>query len=214
MKLARRSLIAGSTAALTLPKAASAQEKVVRYGIFMTDIPLTTGQPDRGANAYQYTGLTIYDPLIAWELDVSDRPGKMIPGLATEWKVDDADKTKWIFKLRPGVTFHDGTPFNAEAVKFGLDRVIDKNSPYYNATLASAAAQQTAGIASYTVASLPAHGTLYRDAALTQAVGVGTAVSGATLYFVPDANWNGSTSFDYSAADNNSASSSSAEHAG
>ena len=33
----------------------------------MTDIPLTTGQPDRGANAYQYTGLTIYDPLIAWE---------------------------------------------------------------------------------------------------------------------------------------------------
>ena len=75
MPIRRRSLLAG-TAALALPQSAWAQqEKVVRYGIYMTDIPLTTGQPDRGANAYQYTGLTIYDPLIAWELDVSDRPG-------------------------------------------------------------------------------------------------------------------------------------------
>jgi peptide/nickel transport system substrate-binding protein len=92
MRLSRRSRLAGTTA-LTLPQAAWAQEKVVRYGIPMTDIPLTTGQPDRGANAYQYTGLTIYDPLIAWELDIADRPGKMIPGLATEWSVGDADKT-------------------------------------------------------------------------------------------------------------------------
>jgi len=83
MKLSRRSALAG-TAALTLPQAGwsqgtGAQEKVVRYGISMADIPLTTGQPDRGAGAYQYTGLTIYDPLIAWELDVTERPGKMIP---------------------------------------------------------------------------------------------------------------------------------------
>src|SRR5437868_12133040 len=80
MKLSRRSVLA-ATPALALPSAAWAQEKVVRYGIPMTDIPLTTGQPDRGANAYQYTGLTLYDPLIAWELDVADRPGKMVPGL-------------------------------------------------------------------------------------------------------------------------------------
>ena len=86
MTLTRRSVLA-VPAALALSqvawtKGARAQgEKVVRYGIPMTDIPLTTGQPDRGANAYQYTGLTLYDPLIAWELDVSDRPGKMIPGL-------------------------------------------------------------------------------------------------------------------------------------
>ena len=103
MKLSRRSLFAATTTALVVPHVAWAQEKVVRYGIPMTDIPLTTGQPDRGANAYQYTGHTIYDPLIAWELDVSDRPGKMIPGLATEWKVGEADKTLWTFTLRDGL---------------------------------------------------------------------------------------------------------------
>jgi peptide/nickel transport system substrate-binding protein len=65
MKLSRRSLFAATTTALAVPHAAWAQEKVVRYGISMADIPLTTGQPDRGAGAYQYTGLTLYDPLIA-----------------------------------------------------------------------------------------------------------------------------------------------------
>ncbi len=70
--------------------AAPAQaETVVRYGISMADIPLTTGQPDRGAGAYQFSAYTIYDPLVAWEMDVSERPGKLVPGLATEWKVDD-----------------------------------------------------------------------------------------------------------------------------
>ena len=45
-------------------------ETVVRYGISMADIPLTTGQPDRGAGAYQFSAYTIYDPLVAWEMDV------------------------------------------------------------------------------------------------------------------------------------------------
>ncbi len=39
----------------------------MRYGISMADIPLTTGQPDRGAGAYQFTAFTIYDPLVAWK---------------------------------------------------------------------------------------------------------------------------------------------------
>ena len=41
-------------------------ETVARYGISLADIPLTTGQPDKGAGAYQFTGHTIYDPLVAW----------------------------------------------------------------------------------------------------------------------------------------------------
>ena len=62
-------------------------ETVARYGISMADIPLTTGQPDRGAGAYQFTGHTIYDPLVAWEANIATRPGKLVPGLASSWKV-------------------------------------------------------------------------------------------------------------------------------
>src|SRR6202030_3865234 len=105
-----------------LPAVPAQAEQVVRYGISMADIPLTTGQPDRGAGGYQFTAYTIYDPLVAWEMDVADRPGKLVPGLATEWKVDDKDKTKWRFTLRPGVKFHDGSDFNADAVIWNLDK--------------------------------------------------------------------------------------------
>ena len=98
----------------------------MRYGISIADIPQTTGQPDRGAGAYQFTAYTIYDPLVAWEMDVADRPGKLVPGLATEWKVDAEDKTKWRFKLRQGVKFHDGSEFNADAVVWNLDKVLER----------------------------------------------------------------------------------------
>lgn len=107
-------------------------ESVLRYGISLADIPLTTGQPDRGAGAYQFTGLTLYDPLVAWEMDVADRPGKLVPGLATEWKVDQTDRTKWVFKLRQGVKFHDGSAFTADAVIWNLDKVLDDKAPQFD----------------------------------------------------------------------------------
>ena len=70
---------------------AAPAETVVRYGISLADIPLTTGQPDRGAGADQFTGHTIYDSLVAWGMDIADRPGRLIPGLATEWKPEEMD---------------------------------------------------------------------------------------------------------------------------
>src|SRR6202790_3260252 len=117
MRVRNSILLAVMAAAIgaRLPALPAQAETVVRYGISMADIPLTTGQPDRGAGAYQFSAYTIYDPLVAWEMEVSDRPGKLVPGLATEWKVDDNDKTKWRFTLRQGVKFHDGSDFNAEA---------------------------------------------------------------------------------------------------
>jgi peptide/nickel transport system substrate-binding protein len=124
-------------------------DSVVRYGISMADIPLTTGQPDRGAGAYQFTAYTIYDPLIAWEMDVSDRPGKLVPGLATEWKVDDTDQKKWRFTLRQGVKFHDGSDFNADAVIWNWDKIRNKEAPQYDTKQAGEVAPRLTAIKSY-----------------------------------------------------------------
>lgn len=63
--------------------------------------------------------LQMVDPLV-WQIEV----GKFVPGLATEWSINE-DATEYTFKLRDDVTFHDGTPFNAEAVKFTFDRIVD-----------------------------------------------------------------------------------------
>jgi peptide/nickel transport system substrate-binding protein len=65
-------------------------------------------------------------------MNVADRPGKLIPGLATEWTVDPADQKKWRFKLREGVKFHDGSAFNADAVVWNLDKVLDDKAPHFD----------------------------------------------------------------------------------
>jgi len=52
-----------------------------------------------------------------------DRKGKPVPELATSWKLSP-DKKSLTFKLRKGVKFHDGTDFNAEAIKFNFDLQI------------------------------------------------------------------------------------------
>ena len=67
----------------------------------------------------------IYDTLI----DFKDGTTQLVPGLATSWK-PNANATSWTFTLRKGVKFHDGTPFNADAVVFNLTRWWDKNHPY------------------------------------------------------------------------------------
>ena len=53
-----------------------------------------------------------------------DEDGTIIPNLATEWDISD-DGLKYTFYLRDDVTFSDGTPFNAEAVKYNIDRIAD-----------------------------------------------------------------------------------------
>src|SRR3954454_8624942 len=120
------------SAAISVWSVSAGAESVVRYGISLADIPLTSGQPDRGAGAYKFTGYTIYDPLVAWEMDVADRPGKLVPGLATEWKVDATDQKKWLFTLRDGVKFHDGSDFNADAVIWNLDKVLNDKAPQFD----------------------------------------------------------------------------------
>jgi ABC-type transport system substrate-binding protein len=50
--------------------------------------------------------------------------GKLVPWLAESWQ-SARDGRSVTFKLRRDVKFHDGTPFNAEAVKFNFDRIVD-----------------------------------------------------------------------------------------
>src|SRR5215210_4829088 len=116
-----------------LPQLASA-ETVLRIGMTAADIPRTLGQPDQGFEGNRFTGLTMYDALTMWDLSSADKPSVMIPGLSTEWKVDEADKKKWTFKLRPGVTFHDGSPFNADAVVWNVEKVLKQDAPQFDAS--------------------------------------------------------------------------------
>lgn len=60
----------------------------------------------------------IYDKLLDIDQDL-----KIVPMLATSWSVGN-NGTVYTFKLRQGVKFHDGTDFDAEAVKFNLDRAL------------------------------------------------------------------------------------------
>src|SRR5215470_15948732 len=135
--------------AITLSGLSARAETVVRYGMSMADVPLTTGQPDRGAGAYQFTGYTIYDPLVAWDMSTADKPGKLIPGLATEWKVDDSDKTKWRFSLRKGVKFHDGSDFTADAVIWNLDKVLNDKAPQFDKRQSAQVNTRLPSVASY-----------------------------------------------------------------
>lgn len=68
----------------------------------------------------------VYDTLVEWEPGTST----VAPGLATSWQVDDSG-TVWSFELASGVRFHDGTPFDADAVVFSFERQRDPLHPYY-----------------------------------------------------------------------------------
>jgi peptide/nickel transport system substrate-binding protein len=143
-----KQLLAGVIAGILSISAAAAQS-VLRYGISTADIPLTTGQPDRGAGAYQFTGYTIYDPLVAWEMNIAERPGKLMPGLATGWTVDPTDQKKWRFTLRQGVKFHDGSDFNADAVIWNLDKVLNESAPHHDKRQSAQVRPRLPSVASY-----------------------------------------------------------------
>lgn len=57
---------------------------------------------------------------------------KIAPGLAESWERSE-DGLIWTFHLRQGVTFHDGTPFTAEAVKVSFERQFMEDNPSYSA---------------------------------------------------------------------------------
>jgi peptide/nickel transport system substrate-binding protein len=69
----------------------------------------------------------VYDTLVRFAPGTFD----LRPSLATSWTISP-DGLTYTFKLRQGVRFHDDTPFDANAVKFTYDRLLDPNHPYHN----------------------------------------------------------------------------------
>ncbi|WP_246248915.1 ABC transporter substrate-binding protein [Chelativorans alearense] len=71
--------------------------------------------------------MNVYDGLVRY----SDGTLEVEPALATSWEISE-DGLTYTFKLREGVTFHDGSPFNAEAVKFNFGRFLKEDHPYHD----------------------------------------------------------------------------------
>ena len=85
--------------------------------VSLDDGTATDGESARVSNE-------VVEPLIRLE-GTSTKP---IPWLAESWETKDSQT--WIFHLRKGVKFHDGSPFNAEAVKWNMERWRDPDNKY------------------------------------------------------------------------------------
>lgn len=136
-----------ATVALSCATAANAQG-VMRVGMTASDIPLTTGQTDQGGEGMRFMGYTVYDSLIEWDLTSADKPSLLTPGLATEWSVAE-DGLTWTFRLREGVTFHDGSPLTAEIVVWNLDKLLDDGSEQYDSRQSAQGKSRIPAVASY-----------------------------------------------------------------
>ncbi len=71
--------------------------------------------------------MNLYDGLVRYK----DGTLEVEPGLAESWTISE-DGLTYSFTLRDGIAFHDGSPLNAEAVKFTFDRMLDENHPYHD----------------------------------------------------------------------------------
>ena len=73
----------------------------------------------------------LFESFVSQDLTISDvTRAPVVPALAESWDVSD-DKKVYKFRLRPGVKFHDGTPWDAAAAKFNFDRLLNKDFKHY-----------------------------------------------------------------------------------
>jgi ABC-type transport system substrate-binding protein len=81
------------------------------------DPPNAESNPSEAVNRMMFENLVKFDAKL-----------NLVPGLAEKWE-QAKDGMSWTFFLRKGVKFHDGTPFNAEAVKYFVDRMVGPEKP-------------------------------------------------------------------------------------
>ena len=135
-------LMSGAAVGVALGGTARAQGTPKRGGILRISAPANPSSLDPatgGAGSDHAFLFTMYDTLTEWDFQTL----KPKPGLAESWSF--TDPTTFVLKIRPGVTFHDGTPLDAEAVKFNLER--NKSDPKSNikADLATMASVEVTG---------------------------------------------------------------------
>lgn len=103
---------------------AGAKDLKLRWGVGME---VSTLDPAYQTNNWELaTGYNMYDSLV-WP----DAKSGVKPWVAESWTVSDDGKT-WTFKIRDGLTFHDGAPLTADDVAFSMQRLLTLNGP--NAT--------------------------------------------------------------------------------
>jgi peptide/nickel transport system substrate-binding protein len=135
----RRELLAGIAASATIPAfpALAAGGGTLRIAMTAADLPSAHGIPNNGFEGFRFLGYPPYDGLVNWDLRHNpDKPADITPGLFTAWRIDEANPLRWLFTVRQGVMFHDGSEFNADAVIWNLRRVYDEKAPHYDAPAA------------------------------------------------------------------------------
>ncbi|HWB21398.1 MAG TPA: ABC transporter substrate-binding protein [Gaiellaceae bacterium] len=148
--LASIAVVAVAVTASTASGARKVNGGTLVVGMTAANIPnldtlLAGGQ---GYEGDRFVGNQLYDGLTKFDLKQGTSIPKVIPDLATSWKAN-ATGTVWNFTLRPGVKFQDGTPWNADAVIFNLDRYVSKEDKYSSPALQAEAAVLAGSIKSY-----------------------------------------------------------------
>ena len=131
------------------PTLAQGKGGTLRIGMTAADIANTAGQPDQGFEGFRFIGYQLYDALVRWDLSQGERLPDIAPALAESWEVDKNDVQRWVFKLRRGVKFHDGSDFNADAVIWNWDKIRNKEAPQYDTKQAGEVAPRLTAIKSY-----------------------------------------------------------------
>ena len=148
--MTRRRIQIGLAALLGVAAAGAAHAQgTLRIGMTAADIPLTTGQADNGGEGMRFMGYTVYDGLVNWDLTSATKASDLVPGLAASWAVDAADKTKWTFRIRDGVKFHDGSAFTAESVVWNLDKLLKNDAPQFDPRQSAQGRSRIPAVASY-----------------------------------------------------------------
>ena len=107
---------------------AAIAETTLRIAMTASDIPTATGLPNNGFEGMRFLGYPVFEGLVLWDLTRTDQLAALRPGLAEKWEQDASDGKTWLFHLRHGVKFHDGTDFNADAVIWNFDRYFNSES--------------------------------------------------------------------------------------